>query len=144
MTRLTSKQKELFQESKHILVDTVIILEQKLEKTVKELQFAKNELFLCGEAHIKAQQEIDGDRKPETMTKEQSKDFHTKLNDMIVEADSRVHKPISDNKKLEDIEKCLDGAWEGEISSKNFVDVVTKIFTGDYYDKIRKQSSKVD
>ena len=83
-----------------------------------ELKFAKNELFLCGEGHIKAQQEIDGDIEPLKMTKEQDDTFHTKLNAMIVEADAGVHKNtflVPDNKKLEDIEKCLDGAWQGEI-----------------------------
>jgi len=38
---------------------------------------------------------------------------------------------------MTDIEKQLDKAWEGEISSQNFVDTVTQIFTGDYYDKKR-------
>ena len=107
MTRLTSKQKKLFQEDKYVLVDTIIILEHKLAKAAEELQFTKNEMLLCDEAHIRAQEELDA-----------KKDKH---NDV----------------KIADIEKQLDKAWEGEISSQNFVDTVTQIFTGDYYDKRR-------
>tara|TARA_R100001443_G_scaffold26566_3_gene39876 strand:- start:10357 stop:10686 length:330 start_codon:yes stop_codon:yes gene_type:complete len=103
MTRLTSRQKELFQEDKYVLVDTIIILEEKLRRLNEELQFSKNELLLEGEAHIKAQEEID------------DKDV-----DYIA---------------MKDIEKHLDKAWDGEITSQNFVDTVTKIFTGDYYAK---------
>ena len=103
MTRLTSRQKQLFQENKYVLVDTIIILEEKIRKLNEELQFSKNELLLEGEAHIKAQEEIDGN---ETV-----------------------------NNAMQDIEKHLDKAWDGEISSENFVDTVTKIFTGDYYAK---------
>ena len=135
MSRLTSKQKVLFQREKHILVDMIIITEQKLEKVTKELQFTKNELFLCGEANIKAQQEIDGDSMPEKMTKEQSQKFHDDLNEMIAESDEEKLKTYTVYKKMGDIEDHLDKAWEGEISSKNFVDIVTKIFTGDHYDK---------
>lgn len=103
MTRLTSRQKQLFQENKYVLVDTIIILEEKIRKLNEELQFSKNELLLEGEAHIKAQEEIDG-------------------NEVV-------------NNAMQDIEKHLDKAWDGEISSENFVDTVTKIFTGDYYAK---------
>jgi len=114
MTRLTTRQKELLQEDKYNLVDTIVILEHKLGKAVEEVQFLNNELLLCGEAHIKAQEELDAKE--------------DKPNDV----------------KMKDIEKCLDGAWEGEITSDNFVDTVTKIMTGDYYDKIKEQSRKVD
>ena len=103
MTRLTSRQKQLFQENKYVLVDTIIILEEKIRKLNEELQFSKNELLLEGEAHIKAQEEIDDN---ETV-----------------------------NNAMQDIEKHLDKVWDGEISSENFVDTVTKIFTGDYYAK---------
>ena len=41
MSRLTNRQKELFQQDKYVLVDTIIILEQKLEKAVKEIQQEK-------------------------------------------------------------------------------------------------------
>ena len=110
MTRLTSKQKKLFQEDKYVLVDTIIILENKLAKAAEELQFTKNEMLLCDEAHIKAQEELDA-------------------NNLLKSARNDV--------KMTDIEKQLDKAWEGEISSQNFVDTVTQIFTGDYYDKKR-------
>lgn len=116
MTRLTTRQKELLQEDKYNLVDTIIILEHKLAKAVEELQFTKNEMLLCDEAHIKAQQELD------------SKEDNGK----------------EVNRAMKDIEKQLDKAWEGNITSENFVDTVTQIFTGDYYDKDKKQSSKVD
>ena len=42
------------------------------------------------------------------------------------------------NKAMQDIEKQLDEAWEGNITSENFVDTVSKIFTGEYYDKDKK------
>ena len=109
MTRLTSRQKQLFQENKYVLVDTIIILEEKIRKLNEELQFSKNELLLEGEATIKAQEEID------------SKDV-----DYIA---------------MKDIEKHLDKAWEGEITSENFVETVTKIFTGDYYAKDSKKNT---
>tara|TARA_R100001594_G_scaffold19725_1_gene38389 strand:- start:3462 stop:3797 length:336 start_codon:yes stop_codon:yes gene_type:complete len=107
---LTDKQKQLFQEDKYVLVDTIIILENKLKKAQEELRFTKNELLLEGEAHIKAQEELDDKEDTQTV-----------------------------NKAMQDIEKQLDKAWEGEISSENFVSTVTQIFTGDYYDKKSKE-----
>ena len=95
MTRLTNRQKELLQEDKYNLVDTIVILEHQLENTIEEIRFLKNEMLLISESRNK------------------------KHNDVIIA----------------DIEKQLDQAWEGNISSQNFVDTVTKIFTGDYYDK---------
>ena len=116
MTRLTTRQKELLQEDKYNLVDTIIILEHKLCKAVEEIQFLKNEMLLCSESNIRVQEELDDK-----------------------EDDSKVA-----NRAMKDIEEQLDKAWEGNISSENFVDTVTQIFTGDYYDKDKKQSSKVD
>ncbi len=144
MTKLTDRQRELLQEDKCTLVDTIIVTEHKLEQAVEEIQFLNNEMLLCQEANIAAQQELDGDKEPETMTKEQNKKFREELNILIGEADKKRLKNISDTEKMKDIEKCIDGAWEGEISADNFVERVTNIFTGDYYDKIQKQSSKVD
>ena len=141
MTIMTKRRKQLMQEHKSNLVDMVYLLEHKLEKAVEEVQFLKNEMLLCQEANIAAQQELDGNKKPETMTKEQNKKFHDDLNDMIIKADEKKLKDISNTKKMEDIEKCLDGAWEGEITSDNFVETVTQIFTGDYYDKIKEKST---
>mgnify|MGYP003123661178 FL=1 len=96
--RLTDRQKELLQEDKYALVDSIIILEHKLEKAVKEIQFIKNEMLLISES-----------------------------------IDNKVK-----NKAMQDIEKQLDEAWEGNITSENFVDTVSKIFTGEYYDKDKK------
>lgn len=101
MTRLTSRQKELLQEDKYNLVDTIVILEHKLEKAVEEIQFIKNEMLLI-----------------------------TESNDT---------KKV--NRAMQDIEKQLDKAWEGNITSENFVETVTQIFTGDYYGKNKKQTS---
>ena len=39
---LTDRQKELFQEDKHTLVDTIIILENKLLKAVEKIGFLNN------------------------------------------------------------------------------------------------------
>ena len=50
---------------------------------------------------------------------------------LISESSNKKHNDVI----IADIEKQLDQAWEGNISSQNFVDTVTKIFTGDYYDK---------
>ena len=68
---LTDKQKQLFQEDKYVLVDTIIILEHKLKGLNNELELCKEEIETerqarCAAegAHIKAQQEIDGDVKP--------------------------------------------------------------------------------
>jgi len=96
--KLTDRQKELLQEDKYALVDSIIILEHKLEKAVKEIQFIKNEMLLISES-----------------------------------IDNKVK-----NKAMQDIEKQLDEAWEGNITSENFVDTVSKIFTGEYYDKDKK------
>ena len=96
--RLTDRQKELLQEDKYSLVDSIIILEHKLEKAVEEIQFVKNEMLLISESK-----------------------------------DNKVM-----NRAMQDIEKQLDKAWEGNITSENFVDTVTKIFTGDYYDNDKK------
>ena len=75
---LTDKQKQLFQEDKYVLVDTIILLENKLKEVRKVVKYQQNELELCKEeveaerqarcaaegAHIKAQEEIDGTEKP--------------------------------------------------------------------------------
>jgi uncharacterized membrane protein YcgQ (UPF0703/DUF1980 family) len=111
MIGLTDKQKQLFQEDKHVLVDTIIILESKLKKAEEEIKFTKNELLLCNEAYITTQQELDDNEDTQTV-----------------------------NKTMQDIEKQLDKAWEGEITSRNFVDIVTQIMTGDYYSD--KESKK--
>jgi uncharacterized membrane protein YcgQ (UPF0703/DUF1980 family) len=105
--KLTDRQKELLQEDKYTLVDSIIILEHKLEKAVEEIQFIKNEMLLISE----------------------SKDNREKMANKVM------------NRAMQDIEKQLDKAWEGNITSENFVDTVTKIFTGDYYDKDKKQTS---
>ena len=54
-------------------------------------------------------------------------------NEMLLISESRNKK--HNDVIIADIEKQLDQAWEGNISSQNFVDTVTKIFTGYYYDK---------
>ena len=111
MTKLTSRQKELLQEDKYNLVDIIVLLEHKLGKAVEEIQFLNNEMLLCQESNIKTQEELDD--------KEDSKQV---------------------NNAMKDIGKQLDKAWEGNITSENFVDTVTKIMrTGDYYnDKMEK------
>ena len=142
MTRLTSRQKELLQEDKYNLVDTIVLLEHKLAKAVEEIQFLNNEMLLIGEAHIKAQEELDNKKEPPGITKEQNDKFHDDLNDAITKSDEeKLSFENPNHNKVEDIFKELDRAWEGEISSNNFVDTVTKIFTGDYYVKDKKQTS---
>ena len=96
-TGLTDKQKELFQEDKYVLVDTIIILESKLKKLVGDLQFTENEMFLTIEslkseleterqarvaaegAYITSQQEIDGTLKAVELSPEQKEDMMTNI-----------------------------------------------------------------
>ena len=115
MTKLTSRQRQLLQEDKCNLVDTIVIMEDKLEKfelahradlqtigeLMDELKSIKNEMELISESN-----------------------------------DDKILK-----RGMNDIEKELDKAWEGNLTSENFVDKVTKIFTGDYYDKDKKSTS---
>ena len=59
---------------------------------------------------------------------------------LLIEEATKLRANVPSNGKhndvlIADIEKQLDEAWEGNISAQNFVDTVTKIFTGDYYDK---------
>ena len=112
MTSLTDKQKTLFQEDKYVLVDSIIILEQKLNKSVEEIQHLRNEMLLNDEqakaiiddlkeqvmtlsnernnaelALVKAQQEIDGDRKPARLTKHDWSRWKERLDELITQAD---------------------------------------------------------
>ncbi len=50
MTNLNKRQKELFQEDKRILIDTIVILENRVNKLVSEIEFLNNELLLNAEA----------------------------------------------------------------------------------------------
>ena len=112
MSRLTDRQKELFQRNKYILVDMIIILEHKLDEQVKELGHIRNEMLLNDEqfksiiddlkeqvmtlsnernnaelALVKAQQEIDGDRKPARLTKHDWSRWKERLDELITQAD---------------------------------------------------------
>ena len=49
-TNLNKRQKELFQEDKRVLIDTIVILENKVNKLVSEIEFLNNELLLNAEA----------------------------------------------------------------------------------------------
>ena len=118
MVKLTERQRALFQQSKSILVDTIILLESKLQRAEKEHQFLRNEMLLCEESFIKTQEELD------------TKDIEIKAEDNKIV-----------NRAMQDIEKQLDDTWEGNITSENFVEKVTQIMTGDYYDKIREKST---
>ena len=102
--KLTDREKQLFHEDKHTLVSTIIILEDKLLKAVDKIKFQENELQLCKEeveeerrarcaaegAHIKAQQEIDGDIKPLKLTKIQEKGIEN-MAKTIVSGTDEVH-----------------------------------------------------
>ena len=79
---LNDRQKELFQEDKRILVDTIITLEDSLLQAVEKVKFLENEMLLNTEAlkteleeerrcraaaeqaNIIAQEEIDGTKEP--------------------------------------------------------------------------------
>jgi hypothetical protein len=79
---LNDRQRELFQEDKRILVDTIITLEDSLLQAVEKVKFLENEMLLNTEAlkteleeerrcraaaeqaNIIAQEEIDGTKEP--------------------------------------------------------------------------------
>lgn len=117
MTSLTDKQKSLFQEDKYVLVDTITILEHKLNKSIEDITHLKNEMLLNDEqlraiiedlkeqvmtlsnernnaelALVRAQQEIDGDKKPKRLTGEQWSDWKERLDELITEADKEKNK----------------------------------------------------
>jgi len=112
MTMLTDKQKKLFQEDKYVLVDTIIILEEKLNKCVEDIKFQQNEMLLsvvglkseleeerqarCNaeQAHITAQEEIDGKKDP-------------------IDRDAFLHQ-LQD--KTDHICKLVDLEWNGQIT----------------------------
>ena len=101
---LTDKQKQLFQEDKYVLVDTIILLENKLKEVRKVVKYQQNELELCQEeieaerqarcaaegAHIKAQEEIDGTEKPVKLTKIQEKGIEN-MAKTIVSGTDEIH-----------------------------------------------------
>ena len=112
MTALTGKQKKLLQKDKYELVDNIVFLE--------------NELSICSEANITAQQEIDGEIKPKTLSKEQSNDLVVALNKSIG-LDGLNHQ-LQD--KFNAIEKLLDKVWDGSIGDKEFrLDITTIMCT---------------
>lgn len=121
---MTKRRKELMQEHKATLVDMVYLLEHKLEKAVEEIQFIKNEMLLISES-----------KDVEIEALEASSDAIRNLKAREKEDNKTV------NRAMQDIEKQIDKAWEGNITSESFVDTVTKIFTGEYYDKDKKQTS---
>ena len=115
--KLTSRQKELFQRDKYILVDMIIILEHKLDEQVKELGHIRNEMLLNDEQFksiiddlkeqvmtlsnernnaelslVRAQQEIDGDRKPRRLTEEEWSHWKERLDELITEADKEKNR----------------------------------------------------
>ena len=117
MIGLTDKQKQLFQEDKHILVDTIIILEQKLFKSVEDIGQLNNEMLLNDEQMksiiedlkeqimlltdernkaeltlVRAQQEIDGEREPRKLTKEEWAHWKEQLDELIKQADEEKNK----------------------------------------------------
>ena len=109
MTALTSKQKELLQKDKYELDDMLV---QK-----------DNELDLCLEANIKAQEEIDGKIKPKEMTNEQQVNLVDALNKSIG-LDGMNHQL---QQKIDKIESLLDKVWDGTINDRDFKLEVTSI-----------------
>ena len=108
MLGLTDKQKELFQEDKYTLVDKIIHLE--------------NELNLCYEANITAQEEIDGKIKPKKLNKKQNIEL-TKIIRNKMGNDAMNHQ-LQD--KIDKIEALLDRVWDGSISDTDFkLDITT-------------------
>tara|TARA_R100000152_G_C6629861_1_gene77789 strand:+ start:118 stop:495 length:378 start_codon:yes stop_codon:yes gene_type:complete len=125
MSRLTEKQKKLFQTEKHILVDMII---QK-----------DNELDLCHEANITAQEELDGKIKPKTMDSEQNINLVEALNKSIG-LDGLNHIL---QEKIDKIESLLDKVWEGRISDKDFrLEVTSLVCSGGIKGAIKETNDK--
>ena len=119
---LTGKQKELFQEDKYVLVDTIIILENKLKKLVEELRFTKNEMLLTIEALkdeleterqarvaaegacIASQQEIDGTLKAVELSPKQKEDMMTSIEESKDDYNEKVLRAI--------------GKWEDKVQEE--------------------------
>ena len=116
-TGLTDKQKELFQEDKYVLVDTIVILESKLKKLVGDLQFTENEMFLTIEALkseleterqarvtaegacIASQQEIDGTLKAVELSPKQKEDMMTNIEESKDDYNEKVLRAIGKYEK---------------------------------------------
>jgi len=109
MTVLTNKQKELLQKDKYELVDIIIQRD--------------NELDLCHEANITAQEELDGGIKPKTMDSEQQVNLVEALNKSIG-LDGMNHQ-LQD--KFHKIDKLLDEVWDGSIDDRQFRNDITTI-----------------
>ncbi len=56
---LTERQKQLFQEDKHTLVDMIVSLEEDVRFLKNEMLLEKETRLTAEKAHIKAQEEID-------------------------------------------------------------------------------------
>lgn len=117
MSRLTERQKKLFQTEKHILVDMII---QK-----------DNELELCKEANITAQKELDGKIKPKTMDSEQNINLVEALNKSIG-LDGLNHIL---QEKIDAISKLVADRWNDEIDDKQFRLEITSIIMKEDNDK---------
>ena len=52
--KLTERQRELFHQDKHTLVDMITILEHKLKKAEEDVKFTKNEMLLNEEGWRKS------------------------------------------------------------------------------------------
>ena len=58
--QLTDRQKELLQADKYVLVDTIILLEDKLLKALEKINHLNNEMLLNAES-LKSELEIERD-----------------------------------------------------------------------------------
>ena len=121
--QLTDKQKELFQLDKYILVDTIIILENKLQSLRNEMllnhEAAKSELetersmrVKLEKAHITAQEELDElGAYVISMSKLDNDAFLHALQDKI----DAYRKEALKYREKEIEDKCKEEAWNGEL-----------------------------
>ena len=119
MTKLTSRQRELLQEDKYNLVDLIIHLES---------------------TNIKAQQELDGKRKPVSMSNKRQVNLVDALNKSIG-LDGQTAKLEN---KLKEIEFHLDLCWAGEMTEIQFLREVTKIYTEEKREELPFKIKKED
>ena len=115
---LTDKQKELFQEDKYVLVDTIIILESKLKQAFHSsklfegmLKEAEEELEIERQARVAAegaciasQQEIDGTLKAVELSPKQKEDMMTSIEESKDDYNEKVLRAI--------------GKWEDKVQEE--------------------------
>ena len=80
---LTDRQRQLFQEDKHILIDTIIILEDKLLRAIEEIKHLNNEMLLDVESLSKKAEELANELETERICRVKAEQAHIKAQEEI-------------------------------------------------------------